>query len=113
PPLDAIMRSRGKLIRSLGLSDWQQFVAIEYPLLGRDIGLMLALAFCFSLGDLGVIALFGTQDFQTLPLLMYRALGSYRSNDAAAIAALLLIFTIAAFVGLPRLVERIAHAPRR
>jgi thiamine transport system permease protein len=113
PPLDAIMRSRGKLIRSLGLSGWQQFRAVEYPLLGRDIGLMLALAFCFSLGDLGVIALFGTQDFQTLPLMMYRALGSYKSNDAAAIAALLLISTIAAFVGLPRLVERIAHAPRR
>jgi thiamine transport system permease protein len=113
PPLDAVLRSRGKLIRSLGLSGWEQFTRVEYPLLGRDIGLMLALAFCFSLGDLGVIALFGTQDFQTLPLLMYRALGSYRSNDAAAIAALLLIFTIAAFVGLPRLVERIAHAPRR
>lgn len=113
PPLDAIIRTRGKLIRSLGLSGWRQFVSIEYPLLGRDIGLMLALAFCFSLGDLGVIALFGTQDFQTLPLMMYRALGSYRSNDAAAIAALLLIFTILAFVGLPRLIERISHAPRR
>jgi thiamine transport system permease protein len=113
PPLDAIMRSRGKLIRSLGMSGWVQFTSIEYPLLGRDIGLMLALAFCFSLGDLGVIALFGTQDFQTLPLMMYRALGSYKSNDAAAIAALLLVFTIAAFVGLPRLFERIAHAPGR
>jgi len=113
PPLDAIVRTRGKLIRSLGLSGWQQFASVEYPLLGRDIGLMLALAFCFSLGDLGVIALFGTQDFQTLPLMMFRALGAYRSNDAAAIAALLLIGTIAAFVGLPRLIERIAHAPRR
>ncbi|MFC3703780.1 hypothetical protein ACFOOL_03295 [Devosia honganensis] len=113
PPLEAIARTRGKLIRSLGLSGAVQFVQIEYKLLGRDIGLMLALAFCFSLGDLGVIALFGTQDFQTLPLMMYRALGSYRNNDAAAIAALLLIGTIAAFVGLPRLIERIAHAPRR
>jgi len=112
PPLDAIARSRGKLIRALGLSGWRQFALVEYPLLGRDIGIMLALAFCFSLGDLGVIALFGTQDFQTLPLLMFRALGSYRSNDAAAIAAILLIGTIAAFVGLPRLFERIAHAAR-
>lgn len=112
PPLDAIARSRGKLIRTLNLSGWQQFWRIEYPLLGKDIGLMLALAFCFSLGDLGVIALFGTQDFQTLPLMMFRALGAYRNNDAAAIAALLLIFTIAAFVGLPRLFERFAHAAR-
>lgn len=112
PPLEAIARTRGKLIRSLGLSGWRQFALVEYPLLGRDIGVMLALAFCFSLGDLGVIALFGTQDFQTLPLMMFRALGSYRGNDAAAIAAILLLGTILAFVGLPKLFERIAHAAR-
>ena len=66
-------------------------------------GVMLALAFCFSLGDLGVIALFGTQDFATLPLLMVRALGAYRTNDAAAIAAIMLCLTIAAFIVIPRL----------
>jgi thiamine transport system permease protein len=112
PPLEAIARTRGKLIRSLGLSGWRQFALVEYPLLGRDIGVALALAFCFSLGDLGVIALFGTQDFQTLPLMMFRSLGAYRSNDAAAIAAVLLIGTIIAFVALPRLFERLAHAAR-
>ena len=112
PPLEAIARTRGKLIRSLGLSGWRQFAAVEYPLLGKDIGVMLALAFCFSLGDLGVIALFGTQDFQTLPLMMFRALGAYRGNDAAAIAAILLMGTIVAFVGLPKLFERIANAAR-
>lgn len=110
PPLEAIAQTRGKLIRTLGLSGWRQFMAVEYPLLGRDIGVMLALAFCFSLGDLGVIALFGTQDFQTLPLMMFRSLGSYRSNDAAAIAAILLLGTVTAFIGLPRLFQRIANA---
>ncbi|SEQ12341.1 thiamine transport system permease protein [Devosia sp. YR412] len=112
PPLEAIARTRGKLIRSLGLSGWRQFISVEYPLLGRDVGVMLALAFCFSLGDLGVIALFGTQDFQTLPLMMFRALGSYRGNDAAAIAAILLLGTIVAFLALPKLFERLAHAAR-
>jgi thiamine transport system permease protein len=112
PPLEAIARTRGKLIRSLGLSGWRQFTAVEYPLLARDIGIALALAFCFSLGDLGVIALFGTQDFQTLPLMMFRAIGAYRNNDAAAIAAVLLMGTIIAFIGLPKLVERIARAAR-
>lgn len=112
PPLEAINRTRGKLIRSLGLTGWQQFRAIEYPLIGRDLGIMLALAFCFSLGDLGVIALFGTQDFQTLPLMMFRALGAYRSNDAGGIAAILLVGTIVAFIGLPKLFERLANAAR-
>jgi thiamine transport system permease protein len=110
PPLDAIARSRGKLIRSLGLSSFRQFAAVEWPLVAHEAGLAVALAFCFSLGDLGVIAFFGTQDFATLPLLLSRALGAYRTNDAAAIAALMLILTIAAFVLLPRLFGRLAHA---
>jgi thiamine transport system permease protein len=110
PPLEAIAQSRGKLIRALALGGWRQFAAIEWPLVARDAGLVFALGFCFSLGDLGVIALFGTQDFATLPLLMVRALGAYRSHEAAAIAALMLILTIGAFVALPKLFERLSDA---
>jgi thiamine transport system permease protein len=110
PPLDAIARNRGKLIRSLGLGGWRQFWSVEWPLIAPEAGLAFALAFCFSLGDLGVISFFGTQDFATLPLLMVRALGAYRTNDAAAIAALMLILTTAAFVFLPRLFGRLTHA---
>ena len=110
PPLEAIARSRGKLIRSLGLGGTRQFLLVEWPLIARDVGLVLALSFCFSLGDLGVIALFGTQDFTTLPLLMVRALGAYRTHDAATIAALMLVLTIAVFVALPKLIGRLADA---
>ena len=110
PPLEAVATSRGRLIRSLGLSGWSQFRAVEWPLISRDAGVVVALSFCFSLGDLGVIALFGTEDFITLPLAMYRALGAYRSNDAATIAALMLLITIAAFTLLPRLFGRSTDA---
>jgi thiamine transport system permease protein len=112
PPFEAIARSRGKLIRSLGLSGRRQFLAIEWPLIARDAGLVLALSFCFSLGDLGVIAVFGTQDFTTLPLLVIRTLGAYRTHDAASIVALVQVMTIAAFIGLPPLVERLASRAR-
>jgi len=110
PPLEAIALSRGRLIRSLDLGGVRQFAEIEWPLIARDAGLVVALGFCFSLGDLGVIALFGTQNFATLPLLMVRALGAYRSHEAAAIAALMLVLTVAAFVALPKLFERLARA---
>ena len=113
PPLDAVARGQGRLIRSLGLSGWQQFTLVEWPLLGRDIGVVLALAFCFSLGDLGVISLFGTPGFTTLPLLLVDALGAYRSNDAAIIGALLLVLTFLAFTLLPPLLERVARAGSR
>ena len=110
PPLEAIASSRGRLIRSLGLGGWSQFRDVEWPLICRDAGVVVALSFCFSLGDLGVIALFGTEDFTTLPLAMYRALGAYRSNDAATIAALMLLLTVAAFVLLPKLFARLTDA---
>lgn len=110
PAVEALVRTRGRLIRSLGISGVTQWRAIEWPLLTRDIGVVLAIAFCFSLGDLGVIAMFGTEQFSTLPLLMYRALGSYRSDDAASIAAILLVLTVAAFALLPPLIERLGHA---
>ena len=110
PPLEAITATRGRLMQSLGLTGWRRFRLVEWPLLGPDIGLVLALSFCFSLGDLGVIALFGTQDFATLPLAMYRALGAYRSNDADAIAALMLILTLVTFAALPPVFGRLSRA---
>ena len=112
PPMDAIIRTKGRLIRALDLGGLRQFIDIEWPLLRREAGVVVALSFCFSLGDLGVIALFGTQDFATLPLLMYRALGTYRTNDAAVIAAVLLLLTLVAFVLLPRLFSGPDHADR-
>ncbi|MEO6396441.1 MAG: hypothetical protein ABIO40_11085 [Devosia sp.] len=113
PAFDSVVRTRGRLMRSLGLSGSKQFMLVEWPLLGRDFGTVFALAFCFSLGDLGVIALFGTQDFVTLPLLMLRAFSAYRGTDAAAIAAVVLILAVAAFTVLPLMFERLSHARAR
>lgn len=110
PPLEALTLRHHRVIRSLGISSFSQWSRIEWPLLGRPIGYALAVAFVFSLGDLGVISLFGTSEFSTLPWLMYRALGAYRTNDAEAIAAVLLIVSIAAFILIPKLFEKLTHA---
>ena len=49
-----------------------------------------ALVAALSFGDLGAIALFGTPNTTTLPLLIYQQLGAYHL-DAAAVTALLLV----------------------
>ncbi|WP_196260490.1 hypothetical protein [Pelagibacterium limicola] len=113
PPLEALAKRNEKLIRSLGLSGRDQWTRIEWPLLGRPAGYALAVSFVFSLGDLGVISLFGTADFSTLPWLMYRAFGAYRTQDAEAIAALLLILSLAAFLAIPKLLEVLTNARNR
>jgi thiamine transport system permease protein len=62
------------------------------------------------MGDLGVISLFGTEDFTTLPLLMSRSLAAYRSNEAGGVAMVMLLITIGAFVLIPKLFARLADA---
>lgn len=110
PAIDAINQKYDRLGRALNLSSLERWRYVEWPLLGREIGIVLALGFCFSLGDLGVISLFGTESFATLPWLMVRAMGAYRTNDAGAIAAILLIISLMAFWLLPRIFGRLSNA---
>ncbi len=110
PAIEAVDRRYARLVRSLNLRGLARWRLVEWPLLGREIGIVFALGFCFSLGDVGVISLFGTDDFATLPWLMVRAMGAYRTNDAAAIAAVLLVASLAAFWILPALFEKLSHA---
>jgi thiamine transport system permease protein len=52
-------------------------------------------ALLVSIGDFGVIAFFGSEELITLPLVLYQRIGSYRFNDAAAIALVLLLMCLA------------------
>jgi len=110
PGFTALLTSHGKLIRSLALGGFAQWRLIEWPLLAPALGYAAAVAFTFSLGDLGIIALFGTADFTTLPWMMYRAFGSYRTQDAEALAAVLLGLSILAFIAIPKLFGGLARA---
>lgn len=91
-----------KLAFSLGLTKWQRWFNVEYPYIKSSLGYVFALAFCFSLGDLGIIALFGSDEFTTLPWYLYQLMGSYRTTDAAGVALVLLVLVLGVFVLLPR-----------
>ncbi len=110
PPIEAANKKYSRVIKTLKLSGLRRFKTIELPMFGKEIGLVLALSFCFSLGDLGIISLFGTEDFATLPWLMVRAMGAYRNNDAQSIAAIMLILTLVVFWLLPKMIKRISDA---
>ena len=59
---------------------------IDWPVLRRPLLTGFAFAMALSLGDLGVIALFGSDAVQTLPYLLLERMGSYRTDDAAGLA---------------------------
>ncbi len=86
-----------RLCNSLGIVGWQRFRLIEWYELRTPINYALALAFALSLGDFTAIALFGNQEFTSLPHLLYQQLGSYRHQEAAVTAGILLLLCGAIF----------------
>ncbi|MEM9734045.1 MAG: ABC transporter permease subunit [Pseudomonadota bacterium] len=111
PALEKIGARHDQLAFSLGLSGWQRWRLVEWPLLRHDVGMVLALSFCLSLGDLGVIALFGSQDFATLPWYLYQKMGSYRTDDAAGVALIMLVLTLTVYLWAARF-QRGGYAQR-
>jgi thiamine transport system permease protein len=99
-----IDKDYGRLCSSLGVQGWHRLQQVEWPILRKPISLALALVAAMSAGDLGVVALFGSPDIQTLPLLMYQRLGSYQSDAAGVTAVVLLGLCLTIFVVLERLV---------
>lgn len=84
----------------LGILGWHRWRWIFWPLLRRPIALGLAYGITLSMGDFGVIAIFGSPGEPTLPVLLYQQLGSYRVESAAGTALWLLALLLVIFATL-------------
>lgn len=89
PAYDAASERHERLCLALGISGWNRLRLVDWPSLRRPLATGFAFAMALSLGDLGVIALFGSDSVQTLPYLLLARMGSYRTADAAGLALLL------------------------
>ncbi len=96
-PMQLVVRQYDRLADSLGVRGLHRLRLVEWPLLRRPLAQAAALSMILSLGDLGAIAMFGSQELTTLPWLLYQQLGSYRLTEAAATALLLLILCFSLF----------------
>ncbi|MFQ1702367.1 thiamine/thiamine pyrophosphate ABC transporter permease ThiP [Loktanella agnita] len=97
PEAQSITVDFGRLGASLGLRGWSWLRIVVLPRLRRPLGFSAGLAAALSMGDLGVITLFAGQEKATLPLAMYRLMGSYQMEAAAGAALLLLVLSFALF----------------
>jgi thiamine transport system permease protein len=91
PAAAGVERRYGRLCAQLNLTGSARWRLVDGPLLARPAGAALAMTLALSLGDLGVVALLGSDSFRTLPLLIYQRLGSYRTADAAGLSLLLMV----------------------
>ncbi len=106
PACNKIAARYDRLAFSLDLAPMTRWRYVEWPLLRAPIATIVAVSFCMSLGDLGVIALFGSQDFATLPWYLLQKMGTYRTHDGAGVAFIMLLLIIAVLIFLPRMARQ-------
>lgn len=97
PALAEVEAVRGPLADSLDLRGWARMRYMVLPALARPLGFAGGLAAALSMGDLGVIALFADPGQVTLPMQLYALMGSYRMEEAAAAALVLLVCSLGLF----------------
>ncbi|WP_354625318.1 thiamine/thiamine pyrophosphate ABC transporter permease ThiP [Psychromonas sp. MME2] len=96
-PMFQIAQQYDMLCASLGIDGWSRFKIIEWRAIKRPFIHAFSISFVLSIGDLSAIALFGSQDFKTLPLYLLQLLGSYQMQSAAVIALFLLLISVGVF----------------
>lgn len=97
PEAEAVARDYGRLRATLRMTPLAWLRLIWLPRLRRPMGFAAGLTAALAMGDLGVIALFADPDRTTLPLQVYRLMGSYQMEAAAGAALLLLMLSLSLF----------------
>ncbi|WP_299553065.1 thiamine/thiamine pyrophosphate ABC transporter permease ThiP [uncultured Tateyamaria sp.] len=97
PPMRQVFTDYGRLSAGLGLHGFALWRIMLVPRLRPQIGFAAGLGAAMSVGDLGVVTLFADPDVATLPLQMYRLMGSYRTEAASGAALVLLALAFGMF----------------
>ncbi|WP_409308216.1 thiamine/thiamine pyrophosphate ABC transporter permease ThiP [Pectobacterium sp. B1J-3] len=105
-PMYDVAERYNQLCLSLDLQGWRRLRIIELSALKQPLAQALAFACVLSIGDFGIIALFGSEQFRTLPFYLYQQMGSYRSADGAVTALLLMLICFVLFTLIEKLAGR-------
>jgi len=97
--LAALAATHDRLCAGLGLRGWRRLRLVTLPAITQELGFAAGLSSALSLGDMTIVALFGSQQFQTLPWLLYQTMARYRAGEAAALSLWLLGLTFLLFMG--------------
>jgi thiamine transport system permease protein len=96
-PMQRLASQYYPLWQSLGMNGLRRFWLMEWRAIRAPILHAFSISFILSMGDLTVIALFGSQDFNTLPLYLYQLMGSYQLESAAVVSLVLFALSIGIF----------------
>lgn len=83
---------------TLGANVRQTFFRIEIPLLRAAMATAFAFAFALSIGEINATMILSDSHLITIPIVMYRLIGSYNYSAACALGTLLIVMSTLLFV---------------
>jgi thiamine transport system permease protein len=109
PVLRKLPASLPEAARSLGAGPWQLFFRVELPLLKGALITGAAFAFGISVGEINATLMLSPPGVLTMPLAVYRLIGSYNFAGACAMGTVLMAACFLAFLA----IETLGKEPRR
>jgi thiamine transport system permease protein len=103
PVFRKIKPSLPEAARSLGASGWRLFFRLELPLLKSALLTGAAFAFGISVGEINATLVLATPELATMPIAVYRLIGSYNFVGACAMGTLLMLLCFLAFLAIDRM----------
>ena len=103
--LRKIKPSLPEAARSLGAGPRRLFFKIELPLLKPGILAAAAFAFAISLGEINATLMLYRPELISIPVAIYRLIGSYNFFAACAMGSLLMLTSLLAFMVIDRIGE--------
>lgn len=103
PDFNRAAERHDRLAAGLGISGLNRWRLVDWPAIRPSAATALGVAMALAAGDLGVIALFGTQEITTLPLLIFQRMGAYRMDEAAVAVVVLIGLCLVIFASIDRI----------
>ena len=94
PSLLRHLQTTDRLCASLHIKGLSRFIHITAPAMQIEFSFAFGLAAALSFGDLGIITLFGSQNFETLPYMLFQYLNRYGAVEADILALILLLMAL-------------------
>jgi thiamine transport system permease protein len=97
-----IKSSLAEAARSLGAGPWRLFWHLELPLARSALITGAAFAFGISVGEINASLMLYNEQLITIPVMIYRLIGSYNFIGACAMGSVLMFFCFLAFLIIDR-----------
>jgi ABC-type Fe3+ transport system permease subunit len=96
--LESIPRNTANAAAVFGADPLRRVITVDIPLTLGRLRSAWGFSAVISMGELNAVMMLGLDDYETLPLLIYRAVGSYRYGVACAAGTTLILACAAAFL---------------